>query len=185
MDASAPEPRVLHAGRFLELRSRSGWEYAARSNASGVVGILAVTPSREILLVEQFRPPVGKFVLELPAGLAGDEPLQAGEPLLTAARRELLEETGHEARRWHSLGDGPSSAGLTDETVTLFLATGAIQVRHLEHFGVGNERIVLHRVAIAEVADFLARRQREGVAVDFKIAASLFLAQRHPMMEGA
>jgi ADP-ribose pyrophosphatase len=183
MSAPEPEPRVLHAGRFLELRSRGGWEYAARANASGVVGVLAVTPDREILLVEQFRPPVGKFVLELPAGLAGDEPLKEDEPLLAAARRELLEETGHEARRWFSLGDGPSSAGLTDETVTLFLALEVRPVRELEHFGVGNERIRLHRVRIAEVPDFLARSQRDGIAVDFKIAAALYLAQRHPMLE--
>jgi ADP-ribose pyrophosphatase len=175
---------ILYAGRHLQLRVRDGWEFVSRGNASGVVGVLAVTAQREILLVEQFRPPLGRNVLELPAGLAGDEPLQENEPLLTAAKRELLEETGHEARHWHSLGDGPSSAGLTNEMVTLFLASGLLKVRELEHFGVGRERIRLHCVRIGEVRAFLAGRQKEGVAVDFKIAAALYLAQSHPMMPG-
>lgn len=176
------DSQILHTGRFLEMRSRDGWEFVTRANASGVVGVLAVTALREVLLVEQFRPPIGRAVIELPAGLAGDEPLQKEEPLLTAAKRELLEETGYEARSWYSLGDGPSSAGLTDETVTLFLASGLLKVRELDHFGVGRERIRLYCVPIGEVRDFLAKRQKEGVAVDFKIAAALYLSQTHPMM---
>jgi ADP-ribose pyrophosphatase len=174
--------KIVHAGRYLQLKSTDGWEYVSRANATGVVGVLAVTAQREILLVEQFRPPIGRLVIELPAGLAGDEPLQKQEPFLTAAKRELLEETGYEARSWYSLGDGPSSAGLTDEMVTLFLAVGLLKVRELDHFGVGRERIRLHCVRIGEVRDFLAKRQKEGVAVDFKIAAGLYLAQTHPMM---
>jgi ADP-ribose pyrophosphatase len=177
-------PTLLHAGRFLELRSTGGWEYASRANASGVVAILAVSPKREILLVEQYRPPLGRFVLELPAGLSGDEPLKENEPLLSAARRELVEETGYEARQWFSLGDGPTSAGLTDEMITFFLALDLVRIRELEQFGVGNERIQLHTVRIGEVPGFLERRQKEGVAVDFKIYAALYMAQRHPMMPG-
>jgi ADP-ribose pyrophosphatase len=176
------EPKLLHAGRFLELRSAGGWEFARRANASGVVAILAISAKREILLVEQFRPPLGRFVMELPAGLAGDEPLKANEPLLSAAKRELIEETGYEARKWFSLGDGPTSAGLTDEMITFFLALDLVQIRDLEHFGVGNERIRLHSVRLGEVPGFLERRQKEGVAVDFKIYAALYMAHRHPMM---
>lgn len=173
---------ILHAGRFVELRRSDGWEFASRANASGVVAVLAVTSQREILLVEQFRPPLGRAVVELPAGLAGDEPLQKNEPLLTAAKRELVEETGYEARSWYSLGDGPSSAGLCNEMITFFLAVGLIKVRELDHFGVGRERIRLHCVRIGEVRDFLASRQKEGSAVDFKICAALYMAQAHPMM---
>jgi ADP-ribose pyrophosphatase len=175
-------PQLLHSGRFLQLRSVRGWEYASRANATGVVAIFAMTAKREVLLIEQFRPPLGKMVMELPAGLAGDEPLKENEPLLSAAKRELVEETGYDASKWFSLGDGPSSAGLTDEMITFFLALDLLQVREVEHFGVGNERIRLHLVRLGEVPTFLERRQKEGVAVDFKIYAALFLAQRHPMM---
>jgi len=118
---------VLYPGRFIQLRRVDGWEFASRANAKGVVGVLAVTAEREIVLVEQFRPPLGRFVVELPAGLAGDEPLKEDEPLLSAAQRELLEETGYQARKWFSLGDGPSSAGLTDEMITFFLRGGSLE----------------------------------------------------------
>jgi len=176
------DAEILYTGRYLQMNRLDGWEFASRANAKGVVGVLAVTAKREILLIEQFRPPLGKFVVELPAGLAGDEPYKEHEPLLSAAQRELLEETGHQARKWFSLGDGPSSAGLTDEMITLFLALELLKVRELDHFGTGRERIRLHCVRIPEIPDFLARRQKEGSAIDFKICAALYMAQRHPMM---
>jgi len=60
-----------YAGRYLNLLERDGWEFASRSNANGVVVLVAVTDQGEIVLVEQFRIPVGKNVIELPAGRFG------------------------------------------------------------------------------------------------------------------
>ena len=82
-----------YAGRYLSLLERDGWEFASRSNASGVVVLVPVTGQGEIVLVEQFRKPVGKNVVELPAGLVGDHE-DPDESVLSAARRELEEETG-------------------------------------------------------------------------------------------
>lgn len=116
--------RTLGAGRFLRLVAAEHWEYIERINASGVVAVAAVTEDERLLIVEQHRPPVGGPVLELPAGLCGDDPGASGEPLELAACRELLEETGHQVpggpEGLQLLFTVPSSAGLTSEVVTIF-----------------------------------------------------------------
>ena len=123
---SASEPdEIVHRGRFLTYaKTASGWEYVSRTGVKGCVAILAMTDDRRIILTEQYRPPVRRRVIELPAGLAGDIPLQEDEPLLVAAQRELKEETGYVAKNWKTLLEGTSSAGRTDEIVTIFYATG-------------------------------------------------------------
>ncbi|MEL6797861.1 MAG: DNA mismatch repair protein MutT, partial [Planctomycetota bacterium] len=68
----------MATGRFLSLVSRNGWEFATRVNARGVVAVVATTEANELVLVEQFRPPVGRSVIEIPAGLVGDDP-RAGD----------------------------------------------------------------------------------------------------------
>jgi len=103
-----------YKGRYLSLLERNGWEFASRSNATGVVVLVAVTDSREIVLVEQFRKPIGMDVIELPAGLVGDLD-DTSETTLVAAARELEEETGFTAAHMEILMECPSSAGMSDE----------------------------------------------------------------------
>lgn len=164
------EPETIAAGRFLALRRRDRWEYASRVNASAVVGILALTPAGGLLLVEQFRVPLQARVIELPAGLVGDE--APDEDLAAAAGRELVEETGWEAARLEVLGRGPSSAGLCDEISTL------VRARDLRRVGVGGgvagEDITVHEVPLAGVSAWLRAREREGLLVDYKIRAGLW-----------
>ena len=105
--------KILQEGRFLRLCVREGWEFCDRVNTSTVVTIAALTPQGELLLTEQFRVPLDTDVIELPAGLAGDEPGLEGESLESAAARELEEETGYRAGRWESLTHGPTSAGMS------------------------------------------------------------------------
>jgi ADP-ribose pyrophosphatase len=97
------QPHVVAAGKYIELVRQNGWEFARRKGISGIVGIIAVTDDRKLVLVEQHRPPVGARVIELPAGLAGDAKGHEKEDLADAARRELLEETGYVARRMERL----------------------------------------------------------------------------------
>src|SRR5688500_16928283 len=120
--------QVLASGKFLRLVRRGRWEYADRVNSSGAVVIVAVTDDGRLVLTEQHRLPLDRRVIELPAGLAGDEPGQSDEDFSLAARRELLEETGYECREMIELMTGPTSAGLSTEIVTMFLARGLSKV---------------------------------------------------------
>ena len=87
---------------------------------TGAVGVLALDESRRVLMIRQYRHPVGRLLWELPAGLRD----VAGEPVLQTARRELLEETGYRAARWDVLVDYFSSPGIITERLRVFLARG-------------------------------------------------------------
>jgi ADP-ribose pyrophosphatase len=165
----------LGRGRFLRLLRRRGWEMAERPGVHGIVVLVAVTPAGELLLVEQFREPVRATVIELPAGLAGDEPGQEDEALEAAARRELLEETGWECAAVERLTTGPPSAGLSSEVVTLLRATGL--ERRSSGGGVGDEGITVHAVPLAEVPAWLQAREAAGTLVDPKVWAGLWFAR--------
>ncbi|MEC8560867.1 MAG: NUDIX hydrolase [Planctomycetota bacterium] len=168
-----PDITRLGAGRHLALLAHDGWEYVTRTTARGVVGVVALTPDREVLLVEQYRPPVGCRVLELPAGLVGDA---TEETVLEAASRELYEETGYRAPddRLQWLMRAPSSAGLTDEVVELVLARDV--TRCGPGGGVDGERIELLVVPLDELDEVLGARAGDGVHVDFKVRLVPLLA---------
>jgi ADP-ribose pyrophosphatase len=107
-------------GKYLEVRCKDTWEYAARVNDIGAAVILAITDAHEIVLVEQFRVPHGRRSIELPAGLIGDT--HDGDTATAAAARELHEETGFEAAEWTDLGAFATSPGMSSEMFHLFRA---------------------------------------------------------------
>ncbi|MFK7909194.1 MAG: NUDIX hydrolase [Akkermansiaceae bacterium] len=169
------EVKTLAEGKYLGLYERGTWEFAERPSSTSVVGILPITDGGEYVLIEQFRIPVQANVIEIPAGLVGDEPEHAGEPLDGTAQRELLEETGYRADTITPLLSSPTSAGMTTEITHLFAATGL----HREHEGGGvdGENITVHHVGKDDLGDWLDRKQREGCHIDFKIHACLYLAK--------
>jgi len=164
-----------YRGRFISLLERDGWEFASRSNASGVVVIVPVTEAGEIVLVEQYRKPVAALVIELPAGLVGDL-ADPDESVLDAARRELEEETGYAAGKLEILMACPSSAGMSDEIITFVLAT------ELERVGPGggdsSEEIEVTAVPLVQVDAWLSRQQAAGKPMDPKIFAALYWLQK-------
>ena len=109
--------------------------------------------------------PLGRNCLELPAGLVGDE--TAGEPVEEAARRELEEETGYRAERLTSLGMFHASPGMVTEGFTLLRAEGLTKVG--DGGGHEGENITVHRVPLAGIADFVAAKRAEGLAMDVKL----------------
>jgi ADP-ribose pyrophosphatase len=167
---------ILYTGRHLELVKDGRWEYVRRHTASAVVVIIATTPNDDVLLVEQRRVPVGASVIELPAGLVGDE--DAGEDILVAANRELDEETGWTARDLRVLNRGPSSAGLTSEVVTMIHATTL--TRTSAGGGVPGEGITVHAIPRGHIIAWLAEKIRAGYLIDHKVYAGLWwLGQGH------
>lgn len=165
-------PRVIGEGKYLRLVAESGWEYATRPHVTGIVVVVAVTDDDKLVLVEQPRRAVHKRVIELPAGMVGD--VDKDESLVTAAHRELIEETGYQAGEISFLADGPIAVGVSDEVISIF------QARHLKRVGPGggdeHEDITVHEVPLAGLRRFLAEQQAAGRAVDPKIYAGLFLA---------
>ena len=140
------------------------WEYASRVRGIGAAVILAIDGG-DVLLVEQYRVPLGRRCLELPAGLVGDE--TAGEPVEIAAARELEEETGYCPGRVETIGFFHSSPGMVSEGFTLVRAHDLVRVS--EGGGDASENITVHRIALSGIADFVAAKRAEGVAIDVKL----------------
>ncbi len=90
----------------------------------GAVAVLAIDTEHRALMIRQYRHPVRRLLWELPAGLRDVE----GEPPLTTAIRELLEETGYRASGWHTLVDFFTSPGMSNERIRIFLARGLTEV---------------------------------------------------------
>ena len=171
-DEFRDEPEDIRwQGRFITAKTRGRWEYVSRARGIKAAVILAVTPDDEVVLVEQFRVPLGRPCVELPAGLIGDDAGGEGEAAATAAMRELEEETGYHATRMEVLGEFYSSPGMVSECFTLLKATGLEQVS--EGGGTEGENITVHRVALRDLSRFVAEWRRAGHAVDVRIAMLL------------
>ena len=166
---------MLFDAKYLRLIRKDGWEFVQRKNVNGIVGVIAVTNDAKLILVEQFRPPVGKNVIEIPAGLAGDTAASRNEDLAVAAARELEEETGYRAARMIQLASGTASAGLCDEIITLFRAEG------LEKIAAGggddSEDIIVHEISLVQVEHWLGEQTAHHKLVDLKVYSALHFAR--------
>lgn len=168
--------KVLFEGKYRRFVNENGWEYTDRVNSGGIVAIVARTPEGKILFVEQHRAPVGRSVIELPAGLVSDCPQFANETMETAANRELLEETGYEAERMTFLAEGPASSAALSDVISLYYAEG------LQKKGIGGgdetENITVHEVEESELDVWLAEMRNSGRYVDPKIFAGLYFLKQ-------
>lgn len=159
-----PGPKTMWEGKFIKAVKDGKWEYVTRPNNITAAVIIAIHDGH-VILVEQYRVPIGKKCLELPAGLVGDH--DAGEDVLIAAGRELEEETGYSAASLENLGEYYSSPGMVSESFTLVRAHDVTKIS--AGGGVGDENIIVHHVKLDEVMDFIAKKQREGVGMDGKL----------------
>ncbi|MGH6633498.1 MAG: NUDIX hydrolase, partial [Sphingopyxis sp.] len=154
-------------GRFITVKQQGTWEYVSRSRGIHAAVILAIDEDeagRHVILVEQYRVPLKVQCLELPAGLVGDD--TAGEASEIAAQRELEEETGYRAEHWRTVGEFYSSPGMVSESFTLLIATGLAKIS--VGGGVDGEDIIVHRVPLERIADFVAAKRAEGCGIDVR-----------------
>jgi len=176
--------RELAAGRFVSLedltwRTAAGqerhWETAERVGGRGAVLLIPwLIPSRRLVLIRQFRPPVNAPVIEFPAGL-----IDAGETPEDSAVRELREETGYFGRIVSLTPPAYNSPGLTSETVNVVLLEIAEEMaenRHPVSRCESDEHIEVLLVPAAELLDFYQKQSAAGVRFDSKVVAYI-LAQ--------
>jgi ADP-ribose pyrophosphatase len=155
---------IVWQGKFVTAKRKGKWEYVSRSRGIKAAVILAVEDGH-VLLVEQYRVPLGRNCIELPAGLIGDE--TEGEDPLEAAGRELEEETGYRGAKLESLGEYYSSPGMVSESFTLVRASELSKVS--EGGGTDGEDITVHRVALSALQSFLDSKRQEGMGVDVRL----------------
>ena len=164
--------KILCEGKFLRLIDEKSWEYVERHNCTSIVAVVALTRDKKILLVEQHRVPVGKGVIELPAGLVNDAAAKKKESVLNAAKRELLEETGYRAGKWKLITSGPLNAGLCAEELFFYRAMDLKKVS--AGGGDPTESIRVHEIPFKGAGRWLRKMAENGTWVDPKVYAALY-----------
>jgi ADP-ribose pyrophosphatase len=172
--------KIVWTGKFMsavEITYRDArgavrtWEALERVGIGGIVVMVGITPAGKVILERQFRPPLGRDVIELPAGL-----VEAGEVMEEAAKRELIEETGWAAGKLEYLAEGPISTGASTEALRAYLCT---ELQHVgKNGGDDNEIIEVIEVPLDGVQEFLREQQRQGMLVDLKVFGLVELARR-------
>jgi 8-oxo-dGTP pyrophosphatase MutT (NUDIX family) len=139
----------------------------------GAVGVLPLLFDSEggasVVLVSQYRPPYGRAIIEIPAGMRDIE----GEDTADVARRELIEEAGLSAGSVELLTEIYPSPGMTDSVTTLYLATECTEVAH-DRQGPEEVHLEVLRVTLAEAIAMVER----GEICDAKSVVALLLADR-------
>lgn len=132
----------------------------------GAVMILAFVDERTILLERQFRYPKRRHFIELPAGK-----LEAGEPPLETAKRELIEECGYEAAEWTKVTTLDPCIGYSDEVIHLYAARG------LNHVGARldvGEHLEVFEATVADAVEWV----RDGLITDTKTMIGVLWCER-------
>lgn len=150
--------KTVYTGAIIALRvdtvAMPGGQRADREVVEhhGAVAVVALDEHDNLVLIHQYRHPLGHRLCEIPAGLLD----AAGESPVEAAARELGEETGLGADRWSVLVDVALSPGFTDEAVRVFLAEGLHEVERddPEHEEADLE---ISRVPLADAVDMALR----------------------------
>ena len=160
---------ALHKVKFSNGRGLSGvWECVNRTNATGAAVIIPrLVPGDDFILIRQFRPPAGRYMIEFPAGL-----IEPGETPESTAVRELYEETGYHGKIEKVIPPCYNSPGMSGETVTMVVMTvekadfPEIPENHQEE-SEDIETIIVNR---ADLPAFVEKSIARGDGIDARIA---------------
>lgn len=171
--------QLIHRGKVVTMRVDTAEQPDGKPcvrevvEHPGGVTILPILDDGRIILVEQWRYPLGQTLLELPAGKL--DPGEKQNPL-KAAQRELLEETGYRASHWEPMGHVFTAPGFCDEILYFYKATGLQLEMSLDiqaaHMADEDEFIHLHQVTPEELSQWI----RMGKITDSKTLSLLFLS---------
>ncbi len=172
MDETTIRSKLVFEGRVLNLKVDTvklpNGKEAAREVVvhPGAVAVAAVTEAGELLLIKQFRYPVGQVIWEIPAGK-----LEKGENPLVCAKRELAEETGYGAKQWKHLSTFFTTPGFSDEVMYIYLASGL----HTDNKTADDDEFIeLHHVPFAKALNMITN----GEIKDAKTIAGILLAEK-------
>ncbi len=164
---------IVFQGRFIRVRrdynERGVWESVELDGHTKTAIVIALTENGEVVLEKHYRFPVDSYVIELPAGLVDDEDPEE------CARRELLEETGYEARKLIPLFRGVICQGLTKMEAHYFYAPNVRRVadQNLEP----TEDIEILLVPKEQIDDFLFNLP-DGLVLGANVLSALYALHR-------
>ena len=175
MELKRLKREVLYTGKVFDLivdqveypTGNKGMREIARHPGGSVV--VPVLDDRQVIMVQQLRYPLGKHIMELPAGK-----LNKDEDPEVAARRELEEETGWLASTWEKLTSIYTTPGFCDEELHIFLATGMKQSRGGHRREEGEYSMTVHTFPLVDAVDMVVR----GEWKDAKTIVGLLLAEQ-------
>jgi len=170
--------KLLCEGKYLRTIYEDNWEYVERVNGRHVVYIVPLNKNKfgrpELIFIEEYRIPLKKIVVGFPAGLVGDV---GAEEIITAAYRELEEETGYSAGKMQHLVSGPSSAGLSNETIHIYLANELVKVS--DGGGIDGEDIKTESISIYDSEEWLQNKSKnDKYAIDIKSYIGVYYANK-------
>jgi|SRR3989344_5901768 len=175
---------VLSQGRFLRFVAheyfdrfgmRKQWESVERICSTNIVMLFAVTKAKEVILVKQYRFPIGKEAIELPAGVLDRQ----GESIVDAAHRELREETGYAAGTMTQLLTGIFDSGVVGDLANVMYAADCVKVGAPQPEA--SEQIEVITVPLAGLIN-LVTNPPGGVPVDIKIPAVYAILKERKMI---
>jgi len=173
MQTKVNKTTMLHQGRTFRLIQ----ENVTLANGAttdldiirhpGAAAVVAMFPDNSLLMLEQYRHAVGRFIWEIPAGT-----LDIEESGIRCAKREIIEETGYRAESWTELGSITPLPGYSDERIHLFLACDLSPAAQDLDF---DEVLAVHKIPFDEALKMI----RDGSIQDAKTICALFLVRDH------
>jgi len=165
----------LYHGRIIDLIIEDVEDLPGNTRKREIVNhpgggvVVPLLDNGDVILVRQYRYPLNKYILELPAGK-----LEPSEDPLAAAKRELQEETGYTADNYEKLTAMYTTPGFCNEVLHIYLATGLKESEHGQNLDEGEQSLTVEYLPLSTVVEMIER----GEIADSKTIAGILLTER-------